>query len=317
MADRLFWTPIHSAIEELIDNNGESVILIISPFIRLEALRIFINRPNKCTAVIARWRPSDVLSGVSDIEIYPFLKENGIALYLHDNIHLKLYIFESNKAFNTSGNLTMKGFGYCDNANIETGNMVSISDDDWYKIYELIENSYQVDDLVYEKYKKFVSENKEKYKFEPLDFDIKDFKIKQFTLHSFPATETPELFLKYYKNRSLISSNEGYRRYIHDIAIFHVPYDLSYENAIKHLKTELNKNPFMNHFMQYLKAEKSLRFGAVNEWIHNKCEDVPLPYRWELKENTSILYDWLSFFNDEISWDRPNHSQVIYWKTNL
>lgn len=46
---------------------------------------------------------------------------------------------------------------------------------------------------------------------------------------------------------------------------------------------------------------------------HLLKEDVPLPYRWEIKDNTRIFYNWLAHFFDEITWDRPNYSQVIYW----
>lgn len=67
--------------------------------------------------------------------------------------------------------------------------------------------------------------------------------------------------------------------------------------------------------VEFIKEQKSARFGAVNDWIHSKCSDVPLPYRWEIKENTNILYNWLDYFFDEIRWDVPGvRSQVIYWE---
>ena len=37
------------------------------------------------------------------------------------------------------------------------------------------------------------------------------------------------------------------------------------------------------------------------------------PYRWEVKDNTRILYDWLAYFVAEVTWDVPGFSQVIYW----
>jgi hypothetical protein len=55
----------------------------------------------------------------------------------------------------------------------------------------------------------------------------------------------------------------------------------------------------------------------VNDWIYQHCSDVPLPYKWEMKRNTNFLYNWLSYFYDEITWDIPgSHSQVIYWDKN-
>jgi hypothetical protein len=101
---------------------------------------------------------------------------------------------------------------------------------------------------------------------------------------------------------------------MHDLVTFHIPPDLSRIDFDKSLGQAFCKTPFVIDFIELLRSERSLRFGAVNNWLHEKCEDVPLPYRWEIKENTRIFYDWLACFFPEISWDRPNYSQVIYWK---
>ena len=100
---------------------------------------------------------------------------------------------------------------------------------------------------------------------------------------------------------------------MHDLVIFDVPPNLSPAEFTLRLGESFRKTPFVRDFVDYLKTEKNLRFGCVNEWIHRKCEDVPLPYRWEIKENTRIFYNWLSHFIPEITWDRPNYSQIIYW----
>jgi hypothetical protein len=79
------------------------------------------------------------------------------------------------------------------------------------------------------------------------------------------------------------------------------------------LGDSFRRTPFVIEFLELLKTERNLRFGTVNDWIHRKCEDVPLPYRWEIKDNTRIFYNWLEYFFPEITWNRPNFSQVIYW----
>jgi hypothetical protein len=92
-----------------------------------------------------------------------------------------------------------------------------------------------------------------------------------------------------------------------------VPEGLSADQFHNNLRAAFLKTPFVVDFVEFLKSQGSLRFGAVNNWIHEKCEDVPLPYRWEIKENTRIFYDWLAHFIPQITWDRPNYSQVIRW----
>ena len=58
---------------------------------------------------------------------------------------------------------------------------------------------------------------------------------------------------------------------------------------------------------------EAARFGEVTDWVSQLCRDQPTPYRWELKESTSKLYNWLEEADEEINWDRPRHSQVLHW----
>jgi hypothetical protein len=104
------------------------------------------------------------------------------------------------------------------------------------------------------------------------------------------------------------------RRAAHDLAVFGIPSGLPRSEFDKQLGAKFCQTPFVTDFVELLKSERSLRFGAVNDWIHKKCEDVPLPYRWEIKDNTRFFYDWLTHYLPDITWDRPNYSQVIYWK---
>jgi hypothetical protein len=66
--------------------------------------------------------------------------------------------------------------------------------------------------------------------------------------------------------------------------------------------------------VDHLKRRTNPRSGAVNSWIHEKCEDVPLPYRWEIKENTHIFCNWLAHFIPETTWDGPHYFQMTRWR---
>ena len=313
MGSSLIWSPVYKAIEKRIASDDD-IILMLVPFVKLAALQRLrqIHGRFDQLKIICRWRPDDLLFGASDVEIYPFLRDAGCGLYINKDIHLKLYIFASNVAFNTSGNLTMRGLGYSESANIETGSMVVLTPDDWIQIYQLIGTSRQVDDALYHRYKTFIEEHPKQKATE----DFADFTSpgKAYTISSLPATINPMWLAAFCFNRgSRTYSPEEVRRAAHDLANFGISANLEESDFDRRLGEAFRTTLFVSDFIGYLQSERSLRFGAVNEWIHQKCEDVPLPYRWEIKENTCIFYNWLAHFIPEVTWDRPNHSQVIYW----
>ena len=51
----------------------------------------------------------DILSGSSDLELYPFCREHKISLYVHDHMHLKVYSVGLGSAILATGNLSHKG----------------------------------------------------------------------------------------------------------------------------------------------------------------------------------------------------------------
>lgn len=312
--NQLTWSPVYKVIEERM-RSADDILLLIVPFIKLGALQQlhWVQTKKVRLKVVCRWRPDDLLTGASDVEIFPYLKKVGCELYLNPDIHLKLYVFESSNAFNTSANLTLQGLGYSEHPNIEIGNLLPLTPGDWERIYRVIAGSRQVDDAIYARYKKFVEQNRRPGPGKlPLDLLGKP---KDYTIASLPATETPAKLAQFYLDQDHAKYEpEGVRRAIHDLVTFKIPPGLTPNEFDGRLGEAFRKTPFVQDFVDLLKEETSLRFGAVNNWIHQKCEDVPLPYRWEIKENTRIFYDWLAHFIPDITWDRPHHSQIIHWQ---
>jgi len=313
----LVWPPIYRELEDRV-KSGDELVLIIVPFAKMAALQK-LHSPHAGKVklkVIVRWRLEDLIAGVSDVDIFPYLKAAGCRLFINSNIHLKLYVYASNVAFNTSGNLTLRGLGYGENGNIEVGNMVSLSSQDWTKIYEIINTSREVDETLYQRFKNFVEQHPKP----PIPEPFPDFfpPAKQYTISSLPAAVNPSWLAVFYFNSDPEKfTPEEVRRAAHDLAIFGIPSGLAPSEFNQRLGESFCRTPFVTDFVEFLKAKRSLRFGAVNDWIHQKCEDVPLPYRWEIKENTHIFYDWLVHFIPNITWDCPSYSQVIYWNQEI
>ena len=99
-----------------------SHVRIISPFIKVSAIKdLLANKPRKLQ-VITRFNLVDFAARVSDVAALRQLTEAGAQVRGIKNLHAKLYIFGSTRAIVTSANLTHFGL----NRNFETG---VVSDD--------------------------------------------------------------------------------------------------------------------------------------------------------------------------------------------
>src|SRR5271165_6354488 len=197
MAGALIWNPVHKFFEDQL-RKGDDLALIIVPFVKLDALKRFhwIQAGQQKLKVVCRWAPEDLVSGASDVEVFTYLKEKGCELYVNQTIHLKLYVFASNFAFSTSGNLTLRGLGYSSDSNIEVGNCVALGQDDWTRIYQVVATSRQVDEELYVRFKNYVESQPSSQSRGPTPDLLGN--PKAFTLSSLPATETPSLLMDYY-----------------------------------------------------------------------------------------------------------------------
>jgi hypothetical protein len=311
-ARRLVWGPINRHLAEELDHRDNARLLIV-PFIQLGALQNLLGSCRSVAGleVVTRWRESDLVSGVSDIEVYQYLKERSIPLYVHRDIHLKLYIFDGARAFHTSANITGSGLGTADRSNVEIGCEVGLTREDWRQIFQLLEASTKVDDELYEKARAYRKANAQPRQKLP-KLDLTPSTDRRFSILSLPATESPEQLYEVYCG-GIKPSGEMVAEVAHDLILYGIPEDLEKDEFYDRLASAFVEHPFTAAIVVQLKEVRSARFGLVNEWVQNLCSDKPTPYRWTIKPTTRKLYNWLAFFFKEITWDRPKHSQVIGW----
>ena len=312
--NKLVWSPIHKFLKEQIETKTQ-LRLLISPFIKIDALKSLVEMCEDIShlKVITRWAGSDILSHVADLDIYEYLTTKRIPLYLNPSIHLKLYSFDNACAFHSSGNITKRGLGLSSHSNIEIGCMVELSHEDWKQIYSILAKSNRVDDAMYHKALQYYEDNSE-VTHNPPPLDLQPTNGNEFSILSLPASLHPEGLYSFYtaqhdNNEELISS------YVHDLILYDIDDGLNRDLFFQQLKDNFRKHPFVRAIVNLIRKEHSARFGLVNAWIQNHCSDKPTPYKWEIKGNTRCLYSWLEYFFDEITWDRPQYSQVLRWKT--
>ena len=311
----LVWQPVGPALEKALAH--DDCLLLIVPFIQRGSLVRLLDacKHTGQLKIVTRWRSEDILSKVSDLSIYEELSARRIPLYVNDRIHLKLMVFASNECFVGSANVTNAGLGYGPIQNIEVGCWSSLAPHDWAQVFHIIDGSILVDDGIFEQARQFLNENDRPQEQSP-QIGPFEHQRKSFSVNALPATTNPLQLEEYFvSDRQSECEPEIIRRAIHDLVLYDIGESTTSESFRVLLKERFCAQPFVQSIVGQIRARQKMRFGEVNEWIHQHCADVPLPYRWQIKENTHILYDWLSFFYDEIEWKVPGQrSQVIYWE---
>jgi hypothetical protein len=301
----------------LLDSSERSnLILIISPYSNAAAVsKLFEGSTFPAgLQIITKWDSASLSSGASDPELFPLLERHGGRLYTHPRIHLKLYIHSKHEAILSTGNLTLRGLGLCDQPNIETSATVSLIRDDWKRINNLCLESTPITEAAYLAAKKYTKSIR-------LPSPCEDFILPQplkpsetdFSWLSLPATRCPDQLWEFYSDPDSFRDPDEKARGFHDLDLYNIRSGFSHDTFQVQLSTGFLSHPFILKLVEWLRSKGNARFGEVKEWLQKNCSDKPTPYRWQLTPATQALFDWLMHYHPNISWIRPNHSQILLW----
>jgi hypothetical protein len=310
----LLWSPLFEALGEQARARG-GLRVIVTPFASSDAMGWLIGANGEASdlKVVCRWSAADIASGIADLRVYQLLRERGIKLYLHPNIHLKLYVFADGTAFHSSANATGKGLGLSATSNIEVGGMTVLGSNDWDQLFALFDDSVLVDDDVFECALEFQRQHRRESLDKLPELVLAPSVDRDHSISSLPVSPSPDVFVTWHIAPEKVPPTDV-AAYAHDRFLFRVPRGLDKRACMEHVGMKFKSSAFVKDIVALIKEKRSAHFGLVKEWLVRTCSDRPVPYRWELTANTRVLYDWLAFFFDEITWDQPHQSMVIRWK---
>jgi hypothetical protein len=299
------------AITSFIDSSH--TLEIFSPYIKKQTLSLLLDECNVCTKVFVRWEPKDILSGSSDLDIYPYLKSKGICLFRNRRLHLKAYL-NTNCCIITSANISSRALNLPinNNYNYELGTIlknITVADRMYFKIIE--NESILITDDIYGQIKMQLDEI-ETIKSDDFEINIQP-PDKDFLVSSLPMSYSVSDLIKYYFSIDLANETEV-DCLIHDLAIYGIPMGLGKSELLLNLSKAFFNHNFILCFLRNLDLKGEIYFGEAKAWIQNNCTNVPTPRRWELTINTQILYRWIvELGGGEYIVDRPNYSERL-WK---
>ena len=303
---------LESSAISFLKNNED--ITLFSAYIRTKQLRK-INETKSIKQIVVRWEVGDICFGASDLELYGYCRDNNIKLFRNTKIHLKAFWNNKRSVLFGSANVTKNGIG--EGGNLElNGIQEDISHSDIMYFNEIIASSTYITEELYNEIKGKVDEHKDKVVRIP-DLPNRKAEADFFLLSQLPMSlNVSDLYNTYANSDSL--SDEDLNCLIHDIVLYKASTNLSEENFYSDLKNNFNSHPFIIELKEVIKSDtrQSLSYGGVVRWIQDNTTTVPTPRSWELKEEqiVNILYEWICYFDDDYYWERPNYSQVIFYK---
>ena len=291
-----------------------SALSIYVPYIKLSSLEQLLGNTNKCKFIVVRWEPKDLILGSSDLDVYLFCKERNITLYRNSRIHLKAFVDQYKRCLLGSANISSRALNMPE-TNLYNYELATLKDDlmieDKLYFETILNDSTLITDSIYGQIKKQLTENKVSIS------EVDDFSLevsgadKDFLISSLPMSSSVNMLVQVYRN-PYIHDKVDVDCMIHDLALYKIPLGLDQETFKRQLMTNFFKQKFVEAFLDKLRTHREMYFGQVSEWIHHNCTDVPTPRRFEIKDQTQILYSWIEELgNGRYIIDRPNHSQRI------
>lgn len=287
--------------------------ILVSPFIGIDALERVLGDATNVT-ILTSWKVEHLISGASTIDLYPLCKVKGWKLFINSRVHSKLYSDSLESCYVGSANCTDRAL-FNPEGNHES--MVYIPEltlEERVQINELLSLSKLVNDDVYQVYRDLFSTIDPSDKTIPAEPDASNFMSHYLT--ELPATGSPESLFTYVSQ----GSSEGLCRSAldHDVAFFgSLDRSLTNDQYMEMVKTRFFDNAFVKLALSNVTSE-GMSFGSMTAFIHNNCQDVPAPYRKDVKTMVHNLFSWTAALNpDEYYVAVPGrHSECLFKNAN-
>lgn len=282
---------------------------ICSAYIKSEAmLSLFggVLSATKKIRVLARWKPQDLASGASDLEVFKVCQAHGVPFYVHTSFHGKLYQFDPVGVLIGSFNLTGNGFSINRSGNDEAGVLIPCTPATNRFVDDLFSRSIALDKDLFEEIAYFVSlagEGENLAREWPAEIQVK-------------LQSNPEAVSKLLVTECLFCSYDEFC----DARSTARPHDLSLlgikeieANDLKHLSEQVRRTRLFTWLTEQLHQRSGeIYFGQLTALLHDALFDDPKPYRKDVKNLLVNFLSWLKALAiPEIYIDRPQHSERI------
>ncbi len=298
----------------------DNEVVLVAPFIKHSIIEILLQHLKDKTklTVYTRWRLDEILSGVSDIEIWELIRDSqNMSLKLSPNLHAKYYRFD-NTVILGSANLTAKALITNAASNFELLQTSELNDECRSFEMALVNQSVEVNNELFKQVKRIVEQSEDRELSNEVNelgisYDAEDSIIADhLDLYQWiPRTRNPENLFVYYSK---------YHELLTDVQIKHAEIDLSFFP----IKRGLNKEVFEESISFYLVQMPVIRkidefiigsksFGEMANFLGREFKlnirDIDHKRSWQ------TLMRWLLYFiSDKYDVIVNKYSEIIFKK---
>lgn len=273
--------------------------LLISAYCKLPLVKYFdqcITTTEISKTLVVRFRPEDIAAGASDLDIYPYCKDNGWKMYFRLDLHAKTYVFDRLRCIIGSANATSSGLSIGGVGNYEMATSCELADKDRKTLDLLLRGAVEMNDSIYATMKRSINSQPSHAPYitswpkEISDLFIPDYSI--LFAEDFPTCQHPQ--------EATIE-------------------DLVFLNLVPGAPSDDIKFAFQNAkcyqwLLCLIKAQETqeMYFGAITANLHNALLNDPTPFRKDVKQLVSNLLSWIEYLDiSDLRVDRPNYSQRV------
>ncbi len=292
----LFHSPLYEHIRKYFQNldSGQQTTFVFAPYVKTDILEKLLEGLQNRVVIVTTWEPTDILSGSSEIGLYPFCKERGISLYVSQGMHLKVYSVDLTDAILATGNVSRRGL--MPDGNYEVGTLIkSLTNEDRLFFERIRRRARLVDDAMYEELAEWSNNNRVEIQGDvSLENIISTPDRDNFLISALPMTQSVDGLVLYYdricQGEMPSEDPEIAACVFHDLANYGIEPGLSEIEFRQELSSKFFAHPFIQKINEFIAPEAY--FGRIKEWIQDNCTDVPVPSRRELTGNVQVLLKW-------------------------
>jgi len=296
---------------------AEREVTLVAPFMKARVLQklLFAIGQNVELNCVTRWRPDEILAGVSDLEIWPLIEKRAkSSLWLRTDLHAKFYRIDG-QCLVGSANLTSSALGWSKLPNLEILVQLPASEPSL-QFFEanLYAAAIQVDNSIFTQVSYAVRQLKENSPTQSF-CDVTDDTLE---VNSFvpdisidrwlPSLRNPEDLYLAYSRQSENLSTIAFINAMKDLSILSVPLGLSEKNFNLFIETALLQMPIIHKIDSFLLDPQ--RFGAVKRFLSSlPCASNP---GFDADRSWQTLMRWLLYFCPQrYKYSMPKYSEVI------
>jgi len=290
----LFTDEYSKALKEALIEASERIV-VCSAFIKLNALTELLEGVNVGqVSIVGRWQKRDLLAGVSDLEVFELCESSGWKFGIDLNLHGKLFIVDNREVFLGSANMTSQGLGLGAMSNLEFGTRIEVQHEDLSKISNYLGSDITwLDPAIYSL----------------LVDEIDNYEIGE-DINSQQSSWGQEIMNQIAKPVEHLWVNE----LVHVGPDKFLNLDLSTREAeqsfallglniddlgSQHIKTRFRESRSYMWLIYLVEKHEDCSFGFVTSALHDALLEDPKPYRRDVKQMVSRLFEWAEFLEED------------------